>query len=178
MTNAGAYLFPSLVSLLCHTTCGVRLGKTHEMLIFEALPCSPKLVAVSTQPGRSTVIRNPDTNDDRESRLLSASQPSPSQTENAYLLACLHHHPSIRSPFMHRLVSTHVQRALPLASRSPICDCPCRICRARSLCANHATRRKALQVMFLFFCSDSNEPFHCADQPMFRLQKRSCMLFP
>lgn len=28
-----------------------------------------------------------------------------------------------------------------------------------------------LQVMFLFFCRDSSEPFHCADQSKFRLQK-------
>lgn len=79
---------------------------------------------------------------------------------------------------MHCLVSTHVQRACPWHRARP----------SAIAYAEHAehgpsvpiTRQEgtALQVLFLFFCSDSYEPFHCADQPMFRLQKRSCMLFP
>lgn len=113
------------------------------------------------QPNQQPFIRNsPETNDDRErGDCCGQLQPSPSQTtwKRPTCLPCLLTHTSSPIlPFSHSCIvwceHTCTTRLLPLASGSLICDCPCRICRARSAFVP-ITRQEgtALQVMFLFF---------------------------
>lgn len=157
------------------------------MLIFcgLALPCPPNFhVAVSTQPNQqpSLEIRQKQMTTENTAAVVRLFNRLPAKPPgNAYLPTCLHHHPSmIRFPFMHYcLLSTHVQRACPWHRARPSAIAHAEHAEhGPPLCQSRDKKEQRCKSCFFSSCSDSNEPFHCADQPMFRLQKRSCMLFP